>query len=137
MLFLTACLCGLVGQTTNHGAHWPVVASASRVQFPGKEVYRLCRWACYRIKFLDRYTGTEGSPVSSIICDRWQRLNLELFNRWILMFQDVRAVSRPSRGPWLCAGRPACYRLAPVARWACVGGPAYRAAARLGTEKQS
>ena len=26
------------------------------------------------------------------------------------MFQATRAVSRPS-GPWLCAGRPACYRL--------------------------
>jgi len=36
------------------------------------------------------------------------------------MFQATRAVSWPS-GPWLCAGRPACYRLA---RWApdgCAG----------------
>jgi len=26
---------------------------------------------------LNSWTGTEGSPVSSLKCDRWQRLNLE------------------------------------------------------------
>jgi len=26
---------------------------------------------------LNSWTGTEGSPVSCLICDRWQRLNLE------------------------------------------------------------
>jgi len=56
-----------MGQTTNCGAHWPAVASASRVQFPGKEVYRLCRWACYRIKFLDRYR-----EFTCVLYNMWQ-----------------------------------------------------------------
>ena len=30
---------------------------------------------------LNSWTGTEGSPVSSLNCDGWQRLNLESFSR--------------------------------------------------------
>ena len=89
------------------------MASASGVQSPGQEVYRLCSWACYRIKFLDRYRG-----LTCVLFNMWQMaaLNLELFHRCRLrqltpMFQATWAVSRPS-GPWLCAGQLACYRLA-------------------------
>jgi len=105
------------------------VASASGVQSPGQEVYRLCSWACYRIKFLDRYRG-----LTCVLFNMWQMaaLNLELFHRCRLrqltpMFQATWAVSRPS-GPWPCAGRPACYRLAHGHPTGVPGSPAYRAA---------
>jgi len=63
-------------------------------------------------KGLNSWTGTEGSPVSSLKCDKWQRLNLEsrltavCTASGILMFQATRVVSRPS-GHGLLGGRPA------------------------------
>ena len=90
---------------------------------------------------LNSWTGTEGSPVSSLKCDRWQWLNLEPFNcclhcQLILMFQATWAVSRPSRvegrvhelGGWPVTGLPNGHA-------GC--GPAYRPATWLGTEKRS
>ena len=61
---------------------------------------------------LNSWTGTEGSPVSSLKCDRLQRLNQESHltavcaTSGILMFQAMRVVSRPS-GRGLLGGRPA------------------------------
>jgi len=75
---------------------------------------------------LNSWTGTEDSPVSSLKCDMWQRLNLEscltavCATSGILMFQATRAVSRPS-GRGLLGGRPATG--SPMgARRSCGGG---------------
>ena len=68
---------------------------------------------------LNSWTGTEGWPVSSLICDRWQRLNLES-HLIAVCAASWHWCSKP-RG--LCAGWPACYRLA----WrACQRGSTYR-----------
>jgi len=120
--------------------HWPRCTLASRgfcvegsILGPaGKEVYRLCKWACYRIKFLDRYRG-----FTCVLHKMWQVAAVKfrepfgccLRRQWILMFQATWAVSW---GPWPCAGWPACYRLA---QWVCRGGLAYRAVAWLGTRE--
>ena len=102
-----------MGQTTNHGAHWPAVASASRVQFPaGKEAYRLCRWACYRIKFLDRHRG-----FTCVLFKMWQQ-QLKFRESFGCCLRRQWNTDVPSHagcvmafGPWP-AGRPACYWLA-------------------------
>ena len=94
---------------------------------------------------INSWTGTEGWPVSSLICDRWQQLNLEPFNRcrrcWLtLMFQVTRAVSWPSRlegrGREL-NGWPATDSPDGRTDGRAGGSPTYRAAARLGTKKRS
>ena len=90
------------------------MASAPRVQFPaGKEAYWLCRWACYRIKFLNRH---RGFTCVLLKCDRWQRLNLEsrlttvCTASGILMLQATWVVSRPLGcgllGGWPATGSP-------------------------------
>jgi len=64
--------------------HWPWcmlagcdlwVVGSNRTR--GAEVYRLCG---VHTVGLNSQTGAEGSPVSSLICIRWQWLNLEVFN---------------------------------------------------------
>jgi len=115
-----ACLSGLVGQTTNCGAHWP-----AWVQSPGKVGVHAIG--------LNSWTGTEGSAVSSLICDRWQRLNLEscLIAVWAasgkLMFQATR-------GAIVCTGWLACHRLA----WrACRRSPVYRCTGSMTWHKRN
>jgi len=70
---------------------------------------------------LNSWTGTEGSPVSSLKCDRWQRLNLES-RLAAVCAASGHWCSKPrgcvmALGPWP-AGWPACYQLA----WRAYGG---------------
>jgi len=107
---------GLVGETTNHGAHWPAVASASRVEFRALQAKRSIGCVGGHAIGLNSWTGTEGSPVSSLKCYRWQQLNLESHLIAVCATSGYWC-SKPCglchgpQGHWLCAGRPACYRL--------------------------
>jgi len=77
--------------------------------------------------------------VSSLKCDRWQRLNLEsrlttvYTASGILMFQATWAVSRPWTVACWAAGLLLARPRTPDGR--AGGGPAYRAAAWLGTRE--
>ena len=65
---------------------------------------------------LNSWTGAEGSPVSSLICVRWQRLNLEPFNRSLSVPSVDTDVPKPRglcRGP---QGRDLCWAASLPAR---------------------
>ena len=91
---------------------------------------------------LNSWTGTKSSPVSSLKCDRRQRLNLESCLTAVCVASGILIV--PSHagcvtalGLWP-AGWPACYRLAhgcPTGVQGGGGGPAYRAAVWLGARE--
>jgi len=53
------------------------MASASRIQFRALHAKKSFGCVSGHAIGLNSWTGTEGSPVSSLKCDRWQRLNLQ------------------------------------------------------------
>jgi len=54
----------------------------------GKEVYQL---RSVHAVGVNSRTGIEDSPVSSLICDRWQQLNLEVLSRCLHQTVDTDA----------------------------------------------
>ena len=94
----------------------------------GDEVYQLCS---VHAVGLNSQTGTEGSSVSSLICDRWLRLNSEAFNRCLCCQEDTDAA--------VCVGCARCLACPlPSSKFGLdgVGRLLWRTPALSGTEKQ-
>ena len=102
---------------------WPAVTSETWVRsLPTCGVYA---------RGLDSRTGTEGSPVSCLICDRWQRLNSEAFNRCPRFPVDTDVV--------VCVGGARCLAcLLPSGQFGLVGVGQlpWRTSALSGAEKR-
>ena len=90
------------------------MASASRVQFRALQAKKSIGCVGGHAIGLNFWKGTEGSPMSSLKCDRWQRLNLE---------SRLAAVCTAS-GYWCSKPRGLCHGPQGVALCWVAGRPA-------------